>query len=249
MLTLAIGIGGGLGVGLANYLAEAVAMAVCIWLEQQGTIRRFIPGTAPFAEHPPSNVLAVGLPYIPLYYAISLGWTAFGQRAALDFNPLTVWSFVTVAMLCHDAWFFTLHTLFHKIRRLYKHIHSMHHRLGASCSALGNAYADALDVGLCFVGFHAALYIYLFHQPTWNPLAVVALIVVEVMTNIVGHCGYQLPYWLHLLVTGGVGILPNTANSKTHYIHHLQPQYNRALYFTHWDYVSGTYRNSIKAVK
>ena len=329
--TLAIGVGGGLGVGLANYLAEAVAMAVCIWLEQQGTIHRFIPGTAPFAEHPPSNVLAVGLPYIPLYYAVSLGWTAFGQRAALDFNPLNVWSFVTVAMLCHDAWFFTLHTLFHKIRRLYKHIHSMHHRLGASCSALGNAYADAVDVGLCFVGFHAALYAYLYHQPTWNPLAVVALIVVEVMTNIVGerllsacmlscglhssqmitrlfvcimvpcplfvflvehcmlqsstqsvdtynvqcsvccqpwqasqalshmlqrlpllhagHCGYQLPYWLHLLVTGGVGILPNTANSKTHYIHHLQPQYNRALYFIHWDYVSGTYRNSVKALK
>ncbi len=64
-----------------------------------------------------------------------------------------------------------------------------------------------------------------------------------------GHCGYQLPYWLHLLVTGGVGILPNTADSKTHYIHHLQPQYNRALYFIHWDYVSGTYRNSIKALK
>ena len=184
---LAVGVAGGLGVGVANYVAEAVAMVVCVWLEQQGIIHRFIAGTAPFAEHPTSNVFAVGLPYIPLYYAISQNWKTFGQKALLDFNLLNIWSFVTLAMLCHDAWFFALHTVFHKVRRLYKHVHSMHHRLGASCSALGNAYADALDVGLCFVGFHAALFVYLYHQPTWNPAAVVALIVVEVMTNIVGE--------------------------------------------------------------
>ena len=187
MSATAIGVGGGLGVGLANYVAEAVAMVLCKWLEQQGVIQRFVPGVAPFAEHPPSNLLAVGLPYIPLYFVISLGWTTFRQRATLDFSLLNIWSFVMVSMLCHDAWFFSLHTLMHKVRRLYKHVHSLHHRLGASCSALGNAYADGFDVGLCFMGFHAALYVYLYHQKTWNPLAVVALIVVEVMTNIVGE--------------------------------------------------------------
>ena len=176
-----------MGVGAANYAAESSAVVVCAWLEQLGVIQRFIPGTAPFAEHPPSNLLAVGLPYIPLYYAISHHWSQFAQRSAVDLNLLNIWSFVTVAMLCHDAWFFALHTIFHKVRRLYKHVHSMHHRLGASCSALGNAYADATDIGLCFVGFHAVLYTYLYHQKAWNPLAVVALIVVEVMTNIVGE--------------------------------------------------------------
>lgn len=182
-----IGFAGGLGAGLANYVAEAVALAVCIRLEKQGVIRRFIPGTAPLAEHPPSNLFAVGLPYTPLYCAISLGWTAFGQRAVPDFHMLNIWSFVIVAMLCHDAWFFILHTVLHKVRRLYKHVHSMHHRLRTTCSALGTAYADAIDVGLCFVGFHAALYVYLSHQRTWNPVAVVALIVVEEMANIVGE--------------------------------------------------------------
>ena len=191
-----VGIAGGLGVGFANYVAEAVAMVVCIWLEQQGIIQRFIPGTVPFAEHPPSNILAVGLPYIPLYYAISQNWAKFAQSAVLDFNVLRVWSFIVMAMLCHDAWFFSLHTLFHKVRRLYKHVHSLHHCLGASCSALGNAYADAIDIGLCFVGFHAALFVYLYCQPTWNPAAVVALIVVEVMTNIVGEL---LSCCIHLL--------------------------------------------------
>ena len=195
MQAVVVGIAGGLGVGFANYVAEAVAMVVCIWLEQQGVIQRFIAGTAPFAEHPPSNIFAVGLPYIPLYYFISQNWAKFAQSAVLDFNVLRVWSFIVMAMLCHDAWFFSLHTLFHKVRRLYKHVHSLHHCLGASCSALGNAYADAIDIGLCFVGFHAALFAYLYCQPTWNPIGVVALIIVEVMTNIVGEllsCCIQL---------------------------------------------------------
>lgn len=116
-----VGIAGGLGVGLANYVAEAVAMVLCIKLEEQGIIQRFIPGTAPFAEHPSSNILAVGLPYIPLYYAISQTWAkGFGHSAELDFNVLRVWRFIVIAMLCHDAWFFGLHTLFHKVRRLYR---------------------------------------------------------------------------------------------------------------------------------
>lgn len=187
LVELGWGIGGGLAVGAANYAAESTAAAICVWLEHLKVIKRFLPTTAPFADHPPSNLLAVGLPYIPLYAAISHNWWQFVQRSMLDFNPITVWTFVAAAMLCHDAWFFALHTVFHKVRRLYKHVHSRHHRLGASCSAFGNAYADALDIGLCFVGFHAVLYIYLYQQPVWNPFAVASLIVVEVMTNIVGN--------------------------------------------------------------
>lgn len=172
--------------GIGNYLAESAAVSVCCLLEQQGVISRYIAGTKPFAEHPPSNVFAVGLPYIPLYYAISRSWPTFAQRAVLDFSPYKIWLFIVAVMLIHDTWFFAFHTVFHKFRRLYKHIHSMHHRLGASCSAFGNAYADASDIGLCFVSFHAALFVYLYQQPSWNPLAVVLLIVVEVTTNIVG---------------------------------------------------------------
>ena len=238
-------------------------------------MKRFLPDVSPFVEHSSNNLLAVALPYVPV---VGRNWRQFSQQAAIDYNLLRIWTFVSVAMLCHDTWFFVLHTTFHKVRRLYKHVHVMHHSLGASCSVLGNAYADAMDIGLCFVSFHAALYLYLCHQQSWNPLAVMALIMVEAMTNIAGespqdacscvkysgvndqeiccaeplcrccagHCGYKLPFWLHLLVTGGVGILPTCANSKTHYIHHVQPRYNRAIYFVHWDYLTGTYKDSIK---
>ena len=184
--SLLVGVAGGLSVGIGNYVTESVAVSICSWLEHHGVISRYIPDTKPFAEHPPSNIFAVGLPYIPLDYAISCAWPMFSSRAVMHYSPLDIWPFIVAAMLVHDTWFFAFHTMFHKFRKLYKHIHSMHHRLGASCSPFGNAYADALDIGLCFVSFHAALLLYLYYQPRWNPLAVVALIVVEVTTNIVG---------------------------------------------------------------
>ena len=46
-------------------------------------------------------------------------------------------------------------------------------------------------------------------------------------TNITGHCGYELPLWLHAMVTAGVGLTPLAATSKTHYIHHLDPRFNK----------------------
>ena len=200
MQDLLAGLLGGLGVGIGNYAAESVAVAVCSWLEHRGVIHRFIPGTKPFAEHPPSNIFAVGLPYIPLYFLISHTWTEFQQRASLSYNPVSIWSFIMIAMLAHDAWFFALHTSFHKFRAMYRHIHSMHHQLGASCSAFGNAYADAVDIGLCFVSFHAVLFAYLFQKQSWNPVAVVALVIVEVMTNIVGKAyHYQLSAYTRYL--------------------------------------------------
>ena len=162
-------------------------MVLCVWLERRGVMTRFLPSVPPFNEHSSNNLLAVGLPYIPLYVVVCRNWRQFSQHATIDYNLIRIWTFVTVAMLCHDAWFFTLHTTFHRVRCLYRHVHVLHHSLGASCSVLANAYADAMDIGLCFVSFHAALYVYMCHQEVWNPLAVVALIMIEAMTNIAGE--------------------------------------------------------------
>lgn len=208
--------------GIGDYLAESVAVSVCSSLEQRGIISRYIASTKPFAEHPPGNIFAVGLPYIPLYYAISQAWPTFVTHAVSDFSPLSIWLFVVAVMLVHDTWFFACHTMFHTFRRPYRHIHSMHHRLGASCSAFGNAYADALDIGLCFVSFHAVLFVYLYYQPSWNPVAVILLVVVEVVTNIVGKLLLLVLFTVFssqnvagMLHTGMCDILPVSSNSST----------------------------------
>lgn len=39
----------------------------------------------------------------------------------------------------------------------------------------------------------------------------------------------------------GVTLHLGAATCKTHYIHHLNPRVNRALYYTWWDRVAGTF--------
>ena len=92
-----------------------------------------------------------------------------------------------MAMLCHDTWFF-LHKPFYEVRRWYKNVHVTHHSLDASCSVLGNAYANAIDIDLCFVRFHPApCTFYLCHQQIWTPLAEMALVMAEAVTDIAGE--------------------------------------------------------------
>ena len=67
------------------------------------------------------------------------------------------------------------------------------------------------------------------------------LLHMQVAVNVTGHCAYELPMWLHALVTAGVGCTPFAATSRFHYIHHLDPRVNRGLYFTWWDRTADTY--------
>lgn len=168
-----------------------------------------------------------------------------------------------------------------QIKPLFRLVHQRHHQNGSNVTALGTAFGDAADIGLCFVAFHGLLVLALWALPRWNIVHVVALIGFEVQvplwpvqtrqskillvlsalpcpdqecahptiifpishmitnkpdnpcvppqvaTNITGHCGYELPLWLHAVVTAGVGLTPLAATSKTHYIHHLDPRFNK----------------------
>lgn len=67
-----------------------------------------------------------------------------------------------------------------QVKPVYTYVHSQHHQIGSAISALGTAFGDALDIGLCFVAFHLVLGLYLSYQASWNLAAVVLLIIFEV---------------------------------------------------------------------
>ena len=48
---------------------------------------------------------------------------------------------------------------------------------------------------------------------------------------------------------GGIGLLPFAASAKTHYIHHMEPRQNKALYFTHLDRLAGTFSDTHCLIK
>ena len=75
-----------------------------------------------------------------------------------------------------------------QVKPVYMYVHSQHHQIGSAITALGTAFGDALDIGLCFVAFHLVLGVYLYFQPAWNIAAVVLLIIFEVPPAPCGLC-------------------------------------------------------------
>ena len=63
-------------------------------------------------------------------------------------------------------------------------------------------------------------------------------------TDIPSYC-VQCPRWFEGIVSAGVlTVTPLAARASTHYIHHLDPRWNRGLYFTWWDRLAGTHAAS-----
>ncbi len=67
-----------------------------------------------------------------------------------------------------------------QVKPLFRLVHQLHHQNGSNVTALGTAYGDAADIGLCFVAFHGALGVALWLMPSWNLVGVVVLIAFEV---------------------------------------------------------------------
>ena len=67
-----------------------------------------------------------------------------------------------------------------QVKPLFRLVHQRHHQNGSNVTALGTAFGDAADIGLCFVAFHGLLVLALWALPRWNIVHVVALIGFEV---------------------------------------------------------------------
>ncbi|CAG8476023.1 15756_t:CDS:2 [Funneliformis mosseae] len=122
------------------------------------------------------------------------------------------------AMIFLDTWQYFMHRFFHQNKFLYKHIHSLHHRLHAPY-AFGALYnhpvegflMDSVGAGLAFK--------------------------LSGMTTLVDdHCGYNLPFNPIQKIFGN--------NSAYHDIHHqaygIKMNFSQP-FFTIWDRILGTY--------
>jgi len=67
-----------------------------------------------------------------------------------------------------------------QVKPLFRLVHQRHHQNGSNVTALGTAFGDAADIGLCFVAFHFVLGVALWLLPAWNLAGVVTLIAFEV---------------------------------------------------------------------
>lgn len=164
------------------------------------------------------------------------------NRSSFSFDLLGGFLFTWTVMVLHDAYFFTVHTLMHKFKLVYRRIHQWHHVTNGDLTVYSTAFGDVLDIAFTFTPFYACLMLYVFLQPSWDLLHMLMLGWAVYCVNMMGHCGYKLPAWIYVPASSGVLLTPYAQRPRHHYIHHLDPRYNRSLYFTWCDRLTGTFR-------
>eukprot|EP00897_Mesotaenium_endlicherianum_P000486 jgi/Mesen1/10438/ME000082S09942 len=190
------------------------------------------------------NFWAVAGSHIPVITILAFFRQGLIERAAPSLGPWAIWKFVWTTMILHDCWFFFTHSVMHWSKFLYKHLHQMHHSMTADLNTFATSYAEALEFLIDWAAFYGLLVTYHYNQPTWNPIALLCTLFPVALVNVMGHSGYALPLWIYAPLSFGVLLTPGAQESKIHYIHHLDPRYNRSLYFTWWDRMAGTYRDN-----
>ncbi|EXB38323.1 Sphingoid base hydroxylase 2 [Morus notabilis] len=137
-----------------------------------------------------------------------------------------------IAMLVLDTWQYFVHRYFHHSKFLYKHIHSLHHRLIVPY-AFGGIYHHPLE-GLITDVIGGALAVLLSGM---SPRASIFFFSFTTVKNVDDHCGLWFPHWnlFHIFFRN---------NTAFHDIHHQLhgSKYNFATpFFVHWDRILGTY--------
>ena len=135
---------------------------------------------------------------------------------------------ITVALAIFDTEYFIWHSTHHKVRILYKYVHSVHHQYSATSSWVTQYLHpwELISVGIFtatsprFFDAHPLTYL-LFQQ--WS-----------IIVSVEAHIGYDLPiganHWFWWW--GG---------AVKHDMHHQKPLTNFAPFFNWWDRLLGWY--------
>ncbi|RIA98366.1 fatty acid hydroxylase superfamily-domain-containing protein [Glomus cerebriforme] len=135
------------------------------------------------------------------------------------------------AMIFLDTWQYFMHRFFHQNKFLYKHIHSLHHRLHAPY-AFGALYNHPVE-GFVMDSVGAGLSFKLSGMTTIGGMIFFGFATFKTVDD---HCGYDLPFNPIQKIFGN--------NSAYHDIHHqvygIKMNFSQP-FFTIWDRLLGTY--------
>lgn len=158
-----------------------------------------------------------------------LAWAAWALYYVVEPGMRLLIAFVLI-----DSWQFFLHMLMHRSKFLYKHLHSVHHRLYVpyAYGALYNSILEGFLLDTLGTGLAQLI-------TGLTPRESIILFTFSTMKTVDDHCGYALPFDPFQIV------FPN--NAAYHDIHHqhfgIKTNYAQP-FFTFWDTLFGTdYKN------
>ena len=163
---------------------------------------------------PASIAQWIWVPSTPLPLAAPSLWEFFWQQC--------------VAMVIFDFLVFIWHSIHHKVRFLYRHVHSIHHHY-SSPNSWATEYVHPCE--LITLGFFGRI------APKWfgpHPLTEWSFLAFVVAASVESHCGYDLPLMPHRWA-------PFWGGSVHHDMHHLKPLTNFQPFFTQFDRLFGTF--------
>ena len=132
------------------------------------------------------------------------------------------------ALAIFDFEYFVWHSVHHKVRFLYKHVHAIHHQYHSPNSWV-TQYLHPWE--LISVGFFTT-------TSPWiigcHPFTCFVFQQFAIIVSVEGHIGYDLPFMPHNFIQLWGGVIK-------HDMHHQKPLTNFAPFYNFWDMVFGTY--------
>ncbi|MEL7535868.1 MAG: sterol desaturase family protein [Pseudomonadota bacterium] len=217
-----------------RYAIAASVLVIVLALGQRWLVKRRLQKRKP-GRHDVSREIRYSLATVLIFslngYAIVLG-EAFGVFAVYGgpMPPLVTLAIdFALIVVAHDAYFYWMHRAIHH-RRLFRHVHRVHHlsRTPTPWAAYAFAPSEAvleaifLPLFLVFAETHA--------------LVVFAFTTHMIVRNVIGHAGTELfpAGWLDW------PLLRWITTTTHHDMHHQHVQGNYGLYFRFWDRLMGT---------
>lgn len=162
-----------------------------------------------------------------------LGTYAFTEyfNIPYDWDSMPPWWDISLRVfgcsVIEDTWHYFLHFALHD-RRIYKHIHKVHHHFQAPFGMTAE-YAHPAETMILGTGFFIGLVLFTNHF-----FLLWAWVTVRLFETIDVHSGYDLP-WLNIF-----HLFPFYAGSRFHDFHHYNFVGNYSSTFTWWDKIFGT---------
>lgn len=146
-----------------------------------------------------------------------------------------VWQQIA-SLIVFDFQYFVWHWTHHKVRFLYKHIHSVHHRYHSPFVWV-TQYLHPWE--LVTVGFLTTTNTWFFKC---HPMTTWSYMLLSIVVSVEAHIGFDLPFSLNnILPFGMIGGAPK------HDMHHLKPLTNFSPFFNHWDKTFDSFCPPMKA--
>lgn len=188
----------------------------------------------------PLLVKALALTAVEKLHAAGYGKMYEGRAQTV---PEVAYLVGTIAVLdvLYDTWFYWSHLLMHRWKWLYARVHAMHHKSVTPTPFAGYSF-HLVEALIMFAWVVPCVFLIPIH--TWlhrlYHLWTMAI-------HIGGHAGYEVaPFIPTLEAVASMawvrGRKPcDQLNTVRHHdLHHLRPNGNFSLYFTHWDRLMGT---------